>query len=101
MAELLPVGKAKIANLGFKDANECLWQGKAADAIIEAIFQATDYRPDGILAATDYRDAIGVDDEASSITYPLFAAERVTRGLRKGELVTLRPGPVWETDTGA
>lgn len=91
VAELLPVGKAKIANLQYKDANDALMAGKP-DAIIEAIFQATDYRPDGILAATDYRDAIGVDDAASSITYPYSLLNDVTRGLRKGELVTITAG---------
>ena len=44
VAELLPVGMAKIARLPFKDANECLMKGKADD-IITAIFQARAYRP--------------------------------------------------------
>ena len=37
--KVLPVGKAKIANLPFKDANQCLLEGKSG-AVIEAIFQA-------------------------------------------------------------
>ena len=41
-------------------------QGKQ-DAIIEAIFQARDFRPDGIVTATDYRDIVSQDEEASSI----------------------------------
>ena len=74
VAEVLPVGKAKIANLPCKDANQCLIEGKSG-AVIEAIFQAKSYRPDGIVAATDLRDAICVDDAASSINYPYFDAE--------------------------
>ena len=61
-AAVLPVGKARIATLPFKDANECLQQGKGGE-IINAIHQARDFRPD-IVAATDYREAVGVDDAA-------------------------------------
>ena len=84
-AAVLPVGKAKIASLPCKDANECLQQGKGGD-IINAVHQAKDFRPDGIVAATDYREAVGVDDAASSVTYPYSLLNEVTRGLRMGEL---------------
>ena len=90
-AAVLPVGKAKIASLPCKDANDCLQQGKGGD-IINAIHQAKDFRPDGIVAATDYREAVGVDDAASSVTYPYSLLNEVTRGLRKGELVTITAG---------
>ena len=90
-AAVLPVGKAKIASLPCKDANECLQQGKGGE-IINAIHQARDFRPDGIVAATDYREAVGVDDAASSVTYPYSLLNEVTRGLRKGELVTITAG---------
>ena len=39
VAEMLPVGKAKIAKLPMKDASECLLAGKSG-AVIEAIHQA-------------------------------------------------------------
>ena len=91
VAELLPVGKAKIASLPCKDANDCLIKGKSG-AIIEAIFQARDYRPDGIVAATDYREAISIDEAASSITYPYSMLNDILLGMRKGELVTVTAG---------
>jgi twinkle protein len=91
VAEILPVGKAKIAHLPCKDANECLQQGKGG-AIIEAIFQAKPYRPDGIVAATDYRDAICVDEAASSISYPYSMLNEILKGMRKQELVTVCAG---------
>ena len=75
VAQLLPVGKAKIAYLPCKDVNECLTEGKAG-AVIEAIFQAREYRPDGIVAATDFRDVIGVDETASAISYPYSGLNR-------------------------
>ena len=91
VAETLPVGKAKIAYLPCKDANECLIQGKSGD-VIQAIFQAREYRPDGIVAATDFRQAIGVDDAVSSITYPYSVLNDTLHGLRKYELVTIAAG---------
>tara|TARA_B100000287_G_scaffold122477_1_gene114366 strand:+ start:31615 stop:33192 length:1578 start_codon:yes stop_codon:yes gene_type:complete len=90
IAELLPVGKAKIARLPMKDANECLLKNKA-DEVITAIFQARAYRPDGIIAANDIRASISVDDAASSIAYPYEKLTQVTKGLRK-ELVTITAG---------
>src|SRR5690606_5630789 len=48
VAELLPPGKAKIASLPLKDANECLVQGKGEE-VIRAIWNAREYRPDGIV----------------------------------------------------
>ena len=90
-AELLPVGKAKVAYLPCKDANECLKQGKGSE-IIQAIWQAREFRPDGILAATDLREAVGVDDAASSVTYPYSMLNETLHGLRRHELVTICAG---------
>ena len=91
VAELLPVGKAKIATLPCKDANECLLQGKTGE-IIDAVFKATEYRPDGIVAATDLREAVCVDDAASSIMYPYPGLNKITKGIRTSELVTVCAG---------
>lgn len=91
VADLLPAGKARIAHLPLKDPNECLLNGKAAD-VVQAIFQAREYRPDGIVAATDLREAISVADAASAITYPYQKLNEITKGLRLGELVTVTAG---------
>ena len=91
VAELLPLGKAKIARLPCKDANECLAQGKTAE-VVNAIFQAREYRPDGIVSAADLREEITKPDEVSSVTYPYEMLNTVTRGLRRGELVTITSG---------
>ena len=91
VAELLPVGKTKIARLPLKDANECLLKGKA-DEVINAIFQAKEFRPDGIVAANDLRSCITVDETASSIDYPYERLNEVTKGLRIGELVCITAG---------
>ena len=91
VAETLPAGKARIAHLPLKDANDCLLQGKAAD-VVNAIFQAREYRPDGIVAAIDLRDTVSEVDAASTITYPFDRLQEITKGLRKGELVTVTAG---------
>ena len=48
VADILPPGKAKIASLPFKDANECLVKGNSK-AIIQGMWNATVYSPDEIL----------------------------------------------------
>ena len=52
---ILPPHKMKIASLPLKDPNECLLAGKA-DAIVQAIWNAKEYRPDGIVNAKDYKE---------------------------------------------
>ena len=91
VAQLLPVGKAMIAHLPYKDANDCLLQGKQRE-IVSAIFEAKAYRPDGIVAAADIRQSLSVVDAASAITYPYTRLTEITLGLRLGEMVTLSAG---------
>lgn len=91
VAEILPVGKAKIANLPAKDANEALINGKTAE-LIQSIYQATEFRPDGIKAAGDYREVIAVDEAASSITWPYSMLNEILRGIRREELITIAAG---------
>lgn len=91
IAEVLPVGKAKIASLPAKDANEALIQGKTAE-LIASIYQAREFRPDGIKAAKDYRDVISIDETASSISWPYSMLNERLMGMRKRELITLASG---------
>ena len=44
VAEIMPPGKCKIATLPFKDANDCMREGKSK-AIINAIWEAQHYSP--------------------------------------------------------
>ena len=90
-AEALPIGKVKIANLHHKDANESYLQSGPSE-IIDAIFSAQDFRPDGIVAASDLRSIVGVADAASSITYPYSKLNEVLMGIRTGTLITIAAG---------
>ncbi len=85
VADILPPGKAKIASLPFKDANECLTKGNSK-AVIEAMWNATVYSPDEILhiSAVTERD----QDSANMKVWP-FPFKNLTKfltGQRSGEI---------------
>jgi twinkle protein len=90
-AEALPVGRAWIASLPRKDPNECLANGEGAE-IINAIFQAREFRPDGIIEAKDLRDLVSVPDVNSKVTYPYSRLNELTHGIRTSAIVTLAAG---------
>lgn len=92
-AKVLPAGKAFIANLPLKDPNECLLEGKGSD-VIQAIWNAKPYRPDGIVAGTDlYEKCVtDIDDLKDSVEYPWKALQNKTKGARHGELYVFTSG---------
>ncbi len=92
-AKVLPAGKAFIANLPLKDPNECLLEGKGSD-VIQAIWNAKPYRPDGIVAGTDlYEKCVtDIDDLKDSVEYPWVALQNKTKGARHGELYVFTSG---------
>lgn len=90
-AELFEAGKAKVASLPYKDANECLQQGKE-DAIIQAIWNAKTFRPDGVISGSELWDQITCEEKVEAIPYPWAELNALTHGARKGELVTLTAG---------
>jgi twinkle protein len=90
-SELFEAGRAKIASLPYKDANECLQNGKE-DSIVSAIWNAKTVRPDGVISGEELWDNINSKDIIESVPYPWVSLNEVTRGARKGELVTLTAG---------
>lgn len=90
-AEILPVGKVKIASLPLKDANECLVQGKA-DAIVQAMWNAKPYRPDGIVMAHDLKELVLAPDAEVVQAYPFKRLTEITKGIRPAELVVITSG---------
>ena len=96
-AELFQPGKCKIASLPLKDANECLQAGREQD-IIQAIWNAKPYRPDGLVSVADLMDELTKPVE---IGYPwwLQPLTDLTFGRRKGEIYGLGAGTgVGKTD---
>jgi len=90
-AELFAPGKCKIASLPMKDPNECLQAGKS-EAIIQAMWNAKPYRPDGIISGQELWEEVSKEETVQSVPYPWLALNEKTQGLRKGELVTLTAG---------
>lgn len=82
-AEVLPVGRVKIATLPCKDANATLME-LGPGAIISAIFEAPDYRPDGIVSMSDLRETVAVPDADSPMRYPFEKLNDKLKGIRTG-----------------
>ncbi len=90
-AAILPVGKAFIANLPAKDPNELLMENRGSE-IIQSFWDATQYRPDGIVAGEDMWDIVSKTEIVDSASYPFDGLNRITRGLRVGEIATFCAG---------
>lgn len=91
VAELLSPGKARIATLPLKDANEVLTQGNPGD-ITSAMWNAKPYRPDGIVNGADLWDLVTKQEEQSEFPYPYPCLNAVLYGLRPAEIVTVVSG---------
>lgn len=89
-AALITPGKAKIAHLPMKDANECLVHGKIKE-LTACLWEAREFRPDGIVAFADLKDKSREAVPAGvSFLYPEFC--RMIRGIRGGELILCTAG---------
>jgi len=90
-AGLLSPSKAKIAKLPLKDASDMLQAGKVKE-LVDAVWSAKSHRPDGILNGEDLWEAITTQNSVDSTPYPFEGLNVMTRGCRKGELVTITAG---------
>lgn len=90
-SQILSPGKVKVWTIPLKDANEMLLAGREKE-LIDAIWSARTYRPDGIVAADDTWDLLIEDKPGSTVKYPWECLNGPTRGLRVGEIVTLCAG---------
>ncbi len=92
VAKLFAPGKCKIANLPYKDANECLLEGKPSD-ITSAIWGADPYRPDGIVSVNDVIDRIDQKPEYG-LPLPWTRLWELTYGLKSSQVW------VWTSGSG-
>ena len=90
-AQLFPPSRVKIANLPLKDANEML-VAKRQKELVDAIWGAKEYRPDGIIAGIDLWETLITEDTKESAPYPFTGLQEKTHGIRKGEIVTITAG---------
>lgn len=91
IAALLPPSKAFIANLPLKDASDMLKAGRQSE-LVDAVWQAKPFRPDGIVDASSLFEEIMADDTTESTPYPWDGLTDKTHGIRKGELTVLTAG---------
>lgn len=86
-----PPGKLKVAKLPLKDANEMLQAGRGSE-VMNAIYEAKVFRPDGIVAGSELWDVLNEHDEDVSFELPFIGLQKITLGLRLGELWTFTAG---------
>lgn len=98
-APLFTPGKCKVAKLpdGYKDANEMLIDGDSA-GIIDAIWGAKEFRPDGLVSIDDILEEVTKPVEWG-IPWFLDTLTKLTYGRRYGEIYGLGAGTgVGKTD---
>ena len=91
VAHLLPAGRGKIARLPLKDPSELLIAGRGEE-ITKAMWEAQVWRPDDIVAGTELLERLTNPKTYESTPYPFLGLNTLTRGLRKGEIVTFCAG---------
>ena len=90
VASILPIGRAFIAHLPLKDANECLMANRG-EAVISAVWNAQPWRPDGIKSGKElWKELCEPPKEGYSIPYSILNDK--LHGLRKGELYLFTAG---------
>lgn len=91
--DLFAPNKVKVVQFpeGFKDANDMLVAGKVQD-FVKCWWDAKAYRPDGIVAGTEMWDRLCRSNNIKSVLYPWDGLNHLTKGFRRGELVTVTSG---------
>jgi twinkle protein len=89
-ALLLTPGKAHIASLPMKDANEMLCVGRVKE-LIDAMWAAKPYRPDGIVNGSELWDEVLKSDD-HGLVLPWDGLQKMVLGLRTSEVITLCAG---------
>jgi len=96
-APLFPVGKVAVASLPLKDPSEMLMTGRGAE-VINAIWQAKPWRPEGSVKLSDIREAMKAPIRLG-LPWFLPSLTELTYGRRYGEIYTLGAGTgVGKTD---
>lgn len=94
-APVLPAGKVKVAVLPYKDANECLVNGDT-EAIINQIFNANPWVPDGVVSAASMKERVQQHLETAESVGLLFdgceGLNERTLGTHGGEVVMVTSG---------
>ena len=93
VASLFPPKFVRIAKLPLKDANEMLKSGRSFE-LSNALRDAKQYTPDGILQGADIIEALMAEDNTVSYPFPDFlpTTNKMLGGIRMSELMTITAG---------
>lgn len=93
-AELFSPGKCKVASLPLKDASDMWVAGRGKELTTAVMFQAQQYRPDGIICGDDpkVREYVINFKPHADAEYPWQNLNKRIHGMRRGELVTHTAG---------
>lgn len=90
IADIIANGKVRLARFSEKDPNDMLQQGKA-DEFLNAVFNAEEFRPDGIVSIDDiFEEAVKPVEWGKPWPWP--ALTNLTFGRRRKELYGLGGG---------
>lgn len=89
-AALFTPGKCKLASLPLKDPNEMLLAGRGSE-VIDAIWGAKSYKPDGIVSISDLRPKLS-KPIVLGLSWPWEALTEATYGIREDEMYALGAG---------
>ena len=92
VAQLFSPHKCAIGTLSEKDASDMLIKGKVEE-LVNSVFRARPYRPDGIVTVGDIRSRITQKPEWG-LSYPFPTLTDLTYGLKTGEL------SIWTSGSG-
>ena len=91
VAELFDPRKVRLVTMTLNDPNDYIKQGRERD-FIDAHKKAAPFTPDGIIAGSSLYDLVSTPPEYDCVPYPFSGLNRMTKGLRTGELITFVAG---------
>jgi twinkle protein len=91
LSEIFEIGKCLVMPMSRKDPCEYLQSGDTLSFTREW-WRAKPLSPDGIVSGEDIWDVVSTELENNSISYPWEDLNKVTYGIRCGELVTITAG---------
>ena len=76
---------------GLKDASDYLVDNRATE-YVNGFWRAEKWTPDGIVAGASLYDSVMKPIEKADVQYPFDGLNKLTYGIRKGELITITAG---------
>lgn len=91
VAELFDPRKVRLVKMTLNDPNDYIKQGRERE-FIDSHRKAGPFTPDGILAGNELYEMVSTPPNYDSVAYPFFGLNKMTKGMRTGELVTFVAG---------